>query len=721
MLLQLLIHVLAPPLARAQPRNIITGGNLSNNKVVPTELVGDGVGYRVNPAFETDCRDVDSVLVDAGYTFSMGTCKDKGCDCVFKTSKCNERPEGGAPYATGCPASCRLLTPSTDTVGDRCIDTVTNRVGTWFIQCLPGEATFERTDQCYVVDTESPSGALTGDQTGDQPGAQTGALSRAPSRAPSPALNRPAIKPSIDFLNRLGATCGSKTGDEDGKAEYDEEMFTFLSIYSAAEDLENRHSPQYASMEWLKYYSLCPDSDGVVELYVLGVMYFGWGLGDLLYRLLPEKGIPDLCGWNEITCGTRGITRVRLVDKPLVGTIPHEIGFLTRLTYLDLSKNSLYSTIPQTIGNLHSLEHLNLAQNSLTGKLPGDIYSLRDLNFLALDHNVFVDILSDKVAALFKLQTLSLSSNSFHGIVPFQLGRLEYLKELYLDDNNFTGRCGDDLCNNKNFGELIYLFVDCEVDCPCATYSSSENVPCNQQQPILINDNNHHQPIPVDSNYQQPPMVDGQNMNQSNNNWPQQVNSSPNISQQNSNWGQPLPIDSNFQQPHMVVGSNMNQSNNNWSLSQPVNPDSNISQQNNNWGQPQHPIMINDNNQQQLTLIDSNYQQPSTAAGPNMNQPNNNRSPQNQIYNTRSDNDRWGDAYRWKCLCDSYTKRPCTYPSGVVPGTCGSGYYPCSACGGGGIRGSCVCDYYTGAPCVVRRYPKYPKCELRSYYECSAC
>jgi len=706
--------VLAPPLART----IITGGSLSNNKVVPTYPVGVGVGYQEDPAFETKCRDVDSVLIDKDYTFPTGTCKDRNCTCVFDTDKCGEKPEGGGvPYAAACSARCRVVTPSTDKVNDNCTD-VRGLDGTWLVQCVPGQGNFERTDVCHVVESALPTDAPSRAPSGLSR-APTRAPIRAPIRAPTPALN-PSNNSSIEIAETLLRldTCKIETGDEDRKAEYDEEMFTFLSIYSAAEDLENRHSPQYASMEWLKYYSLCPKGDGVVELYVLGVMYFGWGLRDLLYRLLPAKGLPNLCGWNEITCGTEGIRAVRLVDKHLVGTIPHEIGFLTKLTHLDLSKNSLYSTVPQAIGNLKRLQHLNLAQNSLTGKLPGDIYSLRELKLLALDHNVFVDILSDKVAALNNLQVLSLSSNSFYGIVPFQLGRLENLKELYLDDNSFTGRCGDDLCNNKNFGELIDLSVDCDVDCPCATYSSSNNGPCNQQQPILINDNNHQQPIPVDSNYQQPPMADSPNMNQPNNNWPQQVNSSPNISQQNNNWGQALPVDSNYQQPHMVVGSNMNQPNNNWSLPQPVNPDSNISQQNNNWGQPQHPIMINDNNQHQLTPIDSNYQQPSTAAGPNMNQPNNNWSQQNQIYNTRSDNDRWGDAYRRKCLCDSYTRRPCTYPLGVVPDTCGSSYYPCNACDGGGIRGSCVCDYYTGAPCVVGRYPK---CELQSYYECGSC
>mmetsp|Transcript_18733 Transcript_18733/g.37320 ORF Transcript_18733/g.37320 Transcript_18733/m.37320 type:complete len:642 (-) Transcript_18733:170-2095(-) len=129
--------------------NLIEEGNLSNAKVVPTYPVGDGVGYKQSPANRISCRDVDSILIDPGYTFSTGTCKDKGCDCV-KTGKCSEIPAGGGvPYAAACPTTCRLLTPSTDKVSDRCMDD-SGQVGTRFVQCVPGEGKFLPVNLCHV-------------------------------------------------------------------------------------------------------------------------------------------------------------------------------------------------------------------------------------------------------------------------------------------------------------------------------------------------------------------------------------------------------------------------------------------------------------------------------------------------------------------------------------------------------------------------------------------
>jgi Leucine-rich repeat (LRR) protein len=59
-----------------------------------------------------------------------------------------------------------------------------------------------------------------------------------------------------------------------------------------------------------------------------------------------------------------------LFDNSLTGSIPSEIGALTRLTALSLYSNSLTGFIPSEIGALTRLTALYLYSNSLTGSIP---------------------------------------------------------------------------------------------------------------------------------------------------------------------------------------------------------------------------------------------------------------------------------------------------------------------------------------------------------------
>jgi hypothetical protein len=53
-----------------------------------------------------------------------------------------------------------------------------------------------------------------------------------------------------------------------------------------------------------------------------------------------------------------------------VGSIPRELGQLSRLTALDLSENRLVGAIPQELGQLERLEELMISGNQLSGMLP---------------------------------------------------------------------------------------------------------------------------------------------------------------------------------------------------------------------------------------------------------------------------------------------------------------------------------------------------------------
>ena len=66
-------------------------------------------------------------------------------------------------------------------------------------------------------------------------------------------------------------------------------------------------------------------------------------------------------------------------DGGLTGIIPPEVGNLTNLTYLDLSRSELSGSIPSEIWTLTNLRKLFLSSNQLTGSIPPEIGNLTNL------------------------------------------------------------------------------------------------------------------------------------------------------------------------------------------------------------------------------------------------------------------------------------------------------------------------------------------------------
>ncbi len=85
-----------------------------------------------------------------------------------------------------------------------------------------------------------------------------------------------------------------------------------------------------------------------------------------------------ISSWDGVTTeGTPArVTKVELDDEDLTGTIPADLGELSKLTHLDLSDNSLTGNIPRELGHLDNLEEIRLSGNTLTGCIP---YGLKDV------------------------------------------------------------------------------------------------------------------------------------------------------------------------------------------------------------------------------------------------------------------------------------------------------------------------------------------------------
>ncbi|KAJ8429529.1 hypothetical protein Cgig2_025715 [Carnegiea gigantea] len=62
------------------------------------------------------------------------------------------------------------------------------------------------------------------------------------------------------------------------------------------------------------------------------------------------------CSWDHIECSTdNSAFLVELYSNNFMGTIPYELGNLTKLVTLDLFLNNLTGPIPDTLGNLKKL------------------------------------------------------------------------------------------------------------------------------------------------------------------------------------------------------------------------------------------------------------------------------------------------------------------------------------------------------------------------------
>ena len=71
----------------------------------------------------------------------------------------------------------------------------------------------------------------------------------------------------------------------------------------------------------------------------------------------------------------------------MTGTIPTELGNLTKVSQLWLAHNQLTGTIPSELGNLTNVKELHLDDNRLTGAIPAELAELSGLRQLFLADN----------------------------------------------------------------------------------------------------------------------------------------------------------------------------------------------------------------------------------------------------------------------------------------------------------------------------------------------
>ncbi|XP_018830374.2 protein TOO MANY MOUTHS-like [Juglans regia] len=120
-----------------------------------------------------------------------------------------------------------------------------------------------------------------------------------------------------------------------------------------------------------------------------------------------------------------------------VGSIPTELGNLTRLKVLDLHRNNLNHTIPISLGRIAGLRSLDLSGNKLTGSIPG--LSFPSLNILDLSQNLLMGSIPPTLGTCHSLIKMDFSRNRLSGPIPDSIDGLKDLMLMDLSYNRLSG------------------------------------------------------------------------------------------------------------------------------------------------------------------------------------------------------------------------------------------------------------------------------------------
>ena len=165
--------------------------------------------------------------------------------------------------------------------------------------------------------------------------------------------------------------------------------------------LDDTSSPEYKALCWIMtkdvFFHDCEICNGtLLQRYVMALFYYSMQ-ESIGFDVLPST---HTCDWLGVTCNPTRlfVEELQLPGLGLAGKIISEIGLLTRLRRLDLSRNKLSGTIDRSMfGYLPNLKIFDLSENKLSGKISLEMMMLPSLKEFNVSNNMLVGDLPQNI------------------------------------------------------------------------------------------------------------------------------------------------------------------------------------------------------------------------------------------------------------------------------------------------------------------------------------
>ncbi|KAK2360986.1 receptor protein [Trifolium repens] len=123
-------------------------------------------------------------------------------------------------------------------------------------------------------------------------------------------------------------------------------------------------------------------------------------------------------------------------------------NILIYMSGIDLSHNKLNGSIPSELGNLTRIRALNLSNNFFTGKIPDTFSNLVQVESLDLSFNMLSGQIPPQISGLTSLEVFSVTHNNLSGATPEWKGQFSTFDESSYEGNQFL--CGLPLSKSCN-------------------------------------------------------------------------------------------------------------------------------------------------------------------------------------------------------------------------------------------------------------------------------
>ena len=151
------------------------------------------------------------------------------------------------------------------------------------------------------------------------------------------------------------------------------------------------------------------------------------------------------------------LTKVRLNNNAITGSLSAKIGQLTELTELFLNGNKDFGgTIPAAIGSLKLLNNFNIAETAISGAVPAELSGCDALaTFVAYKSGI--TSLPDNLDQWPALKTFMIYGNNIEGPLPESLSKSTTITSAQMYNCNFTGNIPASYGNLPSTCNQLYL------------------------------------------------------------------------------------------------------------------------------------------------------------------------------------------------------------------------------------------------------------------------